>query len=472
MRRCVLLMACLSLAGCEAFTSDVNVVARAGEYELSVTRLAQIMAEGKTMPLRSEVVRRVVSVWVDYAIFAQHIAGGADLLDSAMVMTGMWRDIQQLLADKYHDQLMAPYYNLSRAQVDSLYRTGEYRLVKHILVRVAPDAAPPERESKRSIAEGIRQRLVEGGSWETENEQYNDDRSRSDGGSLGVIAAGETVAVFDSIAFALEPGAISDVVESAFGFHVISRPVLDDVYDEFKFDIEDRLVLLADTAYLDNLPARREIEVRTNAPVRAREAIQDLSRSTNSRRVLATYDSGEFTVSDFKRWYQGFPPDAQAQVAVLPADSMRIFITELATNHVLIQEALDAGVEISSADFQSLRDAHERGIEVVRATMNITVESLGDSAQTREARFRQLELRVDQYMDALAKNERRFVALPPYLADTLRSVIEWGIEPAGIERVVQEAIRLRAALDEIAAPVQPVFPPRVPDAAASTDSTG
>ncbi|MEE8250157.1 MAG: peptidylprolyl isomerase [Gemmatimonadales bacterium] len=469
MRRLAFVVALLGSTGCEALTSDVTLVARAGRYELTVNRLAQIMAASKIMPLEADVASRVANLWVDYAILAQLLAAGDSLTDSALVVRSMWGDVQQMLADKYHAQLMAPYLDLDTTVVDSIYNAGEYRLFKQILVRVAPSAAPPERAEKRELAAGIRERVVSGGAWDRENEMYNDDRTRDVGGSLGIVTRGQTVPAFNDAAFALAPGAISDVVESSFGFHIISRPALEEVYDEFTEGMLDQLVTRADTAYLEDLRSRRRITVRASAPTAAAEVFGDLMGSFDSPRVLATFEGGKFRVSDFARWVGGFPPQAHAQITALSADSMRSFIYEIATNHVLMLEAAEAGVALGPEELAELRESHESNIRRLITALQISDELSGGgggAARDIEGRYRQLEHSVDQYIEAISTNLRRFMSVPVYLADALRGEVRWQIESAGLVRVLAEARELRAALNELEAPPDlPTPPTQQPDSA-------
>lgn len=54
-------------------------------------------------------------------------------------------------------------------------------------------------------------------------EQYSDCPSSANGGDLGEFARNMMAPAFENAAFALEPGEISDIVETPFGYHLILR---------------------------------------------------------------------------------------------------------------------------------------------------------------------------------------------------------------------------------------------------------
>ena len=93
---------------------------------------------------------------------------------------------------------------------------------RHILIGVSPDAAEPERAEARERARRLRLDAAEGADFEALAREHSDDPgSAANGGDLGLVVEGQTVAAFEAALFALEPGGLSGVVETPFGFHVI-----------------------------------------------------------------------------------------------------------------------------------------------------------------------------------------------------------------------------------------------------------
>ena len=85
----------------------------------------------------------------------------------------------------------------------------------HVLVRSAPDG--------RATAEKLLAELKAGADFATVAKQHSADTgTASKGGDLGFFGRGRMVLPFDEAAFALtQPGALSGVVETGFGFHII-----------------------------------------------------------------------------------------------------------------------------------------------------------------------------------------------------------------------------------------------------------
>ncbi len=79
-----------------------------------------------------------------------------------------------------------------------------------------------KEQAQARIAECIK-RLEAGEKFEDLTREYSDGPSRLNGGELGEFQEGVTHPIFNDAAFALEKGALSDVVETPFGFHVIYR---------------------------------------------------------------------------------------------------------------------------------------------------------------------------------------------------------------------------------------------------------
>ncbi len=101
------------------------------------------------------------------------------------------------------------------------YLTPAEVKARHILVKASADMSEDERDAKRKQLEGILKLLNEGSDFEEVAKQHSEDLSKTKGGDLGWFKPGEMVPAFEAAAFALQPGQISEIVESPFGFHII-----------------------------------------------------------------------------------------------------------------------------------------------------------------------------------------------------------------------------------------------------------
>ncbi|WP_347157678.1 peptidylprolyl isomerase [Pontibacter chitinilyticus] len=84
------------------------------------------------------------------------------------------------------------------------------------------EVSKQQKQEAREQLEAIRKRILAGEDFATLAKQYSQDPgSAANGGELGFFKKKELVPEYEAAALRLEPGQISNVVESQFGFHLI-----------------------------------------------------------------------------------------------------------------------------------------------------------------------------------------------------------------------------------------------------------
>ena len=87
---------------------------------------------------------------------------------------------------------------------------------------VAPHASPAAKAAARAKAESLLVEIRKGGDFEQiAKRESMDPGSKEVGGDLGWNRRGQMVPEFDRMMFALPPGQVSPIVETAFGYHII-----------------------------------------------------------------------------------------------------------------------------------------------------------------------------------------------------------------------------------------------------------
>ena len=120
---------------------------------------------------------------------------------------------------KPSEEQMRTFY---QQHLDDRFTDVEEVRARHILVRVDPNADEAAKTKARAEADDLLKQIRAGGDFEALAKKHSKDPgSAPKGGDLGFFPRGRMVPPFDAAAFALEPGQVSEVVETPFGFHVI-----------------------------------------------------------------------------------------------------------------------------------------------------------------------------------------------------------------------------------------------------------
>jgi len=240
--------------------------------------------------------------------------------------------------------------------------------ISHVMVR--PDSAP---DSARSLLDSLRTEIVRGTlSFEEAARTYSvDKQSASQGGDLGMIeslralptAFRETIPELDSI------GAISPVVESQYGYHLIKltdrqdQPTFEEAYDDLREQVSGQpRVEQRRTAFLRQV--RRDVGATVDTTRLVRRApvpsIDTLSRpllslvdaDTTADAPVATLGDSTFTLAQLARHVMQTDGGAQLTVGEVLED----FLDEKALRYA------EARLEEQDPEFRARMTEYRDGV--------------------------------------------------------------------------------------------------------------
>jgi peptidyl-prolyl cis-trans isomerase D len=458
-------LAAVTVGGCksvrEMISARPEVVADAQGQQLRVERLAKLMASIKGMPMSKEAADFVANVWVDYTLFTQAIAAGRNLTDSATTAASLWPDIAEARGVRWHDSLIARRVPLRPEVADSIYDANTVRILQHILIRLEPNAEPPARAAARKKADQVYARVKSGANFAQLAKQFSDDPgSKQDGGYLPAAPRGKWVTAFDSAGWTLEPGAITPIVESPFGYHIIRRPPAAEVRDRLLPFAREQVGARIDSVYLDSLATRKKLVVPSGAPSLIRKALADRNAAATSTEALATFEGGSVTVGYFLRWVGALGPSWLADLQTRPDSSLTQFVRLIAQNQILLAQADSAGVRLSPEEWASLQQRFRGQVDTLRMVLDVAGGDVADPATAAADRARVAALKLDAFFDRLAAGHSRPRPMPGQLAQVLREGATFSVNPAALERTIELAKQYKLAADSAqTAPVQkPVVP--------------
>lgn len=237
-----------------------RVVARAGDIEITAADIAIAMAD-PALQLRDadpeERLEIVITYLVDLRLGAQ-----------AAMEAGMGEDEEFARRVAYlREKMLLEDYMQSEVD-DAVTEEAARDLFETTTAGVEPEDEVRARhilveEEAQAIA--VRERLEAGEEFaEIAREVSQDPGSARNGGDLGFFTAGRMVAPFSEAAFALEPGEVSEPVETQFGWHVIKveerRETQMPEFEEMREQIDNFLTRQAQQAVILGLREGVEIE--------------------------------------------------------------------------------------------------------------------------------------------------------------------------------------------------------------------
>ena len=188
--------------------------------------------------------------------------------------------------------------------------------VEHILFMTVgkPDAEVDEIKKK---AEDVLKQVKKGAKFEDLAKKYSEDPGTKDkGGDLGFIVQGQTVPEFEKVAFSLQPGSVSDLVKTQYGFHIIKvlaketahtkpfdevkdsirAPMMLTKTDEDASKIADQLaaaIRKSNRTPLADLARDFHLEVAQTRAVAATDPLIELGNSTEAKDTIFRLREGE-----------------------------------------------------------------------------------------------------------------------------------------------------------------------------------
>jgi peptidyl-prolyl cis-trans isomerase C len=157
------------------------------------------------------------------------------------------------LSKEYLAKVVMPEAKVSEADLKEYYTQNKDRLgvpeqvrARHILFKVDPAASEDEKNQAKARADAILKRVQAGEDFAKLAAAHSDDAgSKAKGGDLGYFTSGKMVPEFEGAAFYTDPGKISDIVETKYGYHIIKvvdhKEARERSFEEMKDTIKEKL---------------------------------------------------------------------------------------------------------------------------------------------------------------------------------------------------------------------------------------
>ena len=459
--------AALLITGCDslkdAFSAHVDVVAKAADQQLTITRLANLMGTSKA-PLRKDVANAIVDAWVNYQLVAEAAANNDSLKDNKKIDEAMWAIIANIKAKKWYDQVSKTWKAPDSTTAEAAYNNGQLLAASHILLLTQDTTAAGKAKVKQKI-DAIRAQVTSA-NFADMAKKNSQDGSAQAGGSLGVFPRGAMVKEFDQAAAALKPGEISPVIQTQYGYHIIRRPTFAEVKGQFVQAMQQGGLQAAESTYLASLEKSSKVDVKKGTAATIRAVVENPNAHRDDNTVLATSTLGKFTGGDLSRWMETFPPQAQIaeRVKQAPDSMLPMFVKNFVRNELVLHSADSAKLGPDAAQLADVRKLFTQSVTNAWNALNVDPKALEAAAKSKSERAKLAAQRVDDYIGKLLQQQAQYVDVTQPVQNVLRDKYDYTINPETLDNVLLEAATVRLATDSTTKTGQPNSVVPVPNA--------
>jgi len=138
---------------------------------------------------------------------------------------------------------------ISENEIQSYYKYNidtysEPKKVKasHILFKLDEEAEEKREEEVRQKAESVLKEAREGKDFAELAKKYSEGPTKSKGGDLGYFSIGQMVRPFEDAVFKMQPGEISDLVRTDFGYHIIRVEDIKEAKEKTLDEVRDQVI--------------------------------------------------------------------------------------------------------------------------------------------------------------------------------------------------------------------------------------
>jgi peptidyl-prolyl cis-trans isomerase C len=453
----LLLLPTLALSGCGDRGAELgpDTLARAADFELTVEETANLIAPVADLPQDPAVVEALTDFWVDYTLLALVMTeeGALNALDlSAVTQQQLNQELVLLLRDQVID-VDAQVTDQELEEYFERERPGERVQARHILLAYPESADQAQRDELRELAIQLRDRAQAGEDFAALAAEYSDDPgSAARGGDLGFFQRGTMVPPFEEAAFTLEPGEVSDLVETQFGLHIIQvedreTPTLEEVGEQLRQEIQMERTNVAESIFVAEIEEPADIQVVEGGLDRARELAESAEVALTQRergQALVTFDGGEYTHGDYRWFLLNQPTQLRQQIAGAGDDQLDSMLRNLARGELLVQEAQRRGLTLPEGQEEELETSIRSQLQELAGILGLDDISPGEGQNVRDA----VKERIDELMPRLVQGQQDVYPLGP-LALALRENYSVQISMENMDRTAQRVAEIRAADPEL-----------------------